>query len=68
MGYNRINHLKKIIQVQNVYLAHKPSGATDVFIYKNYIAPVFFICQRTFNRYLATNARKELKELVTSNK
>lgn len=66
MGYNRENLLRKIIQVQNVYLGHKEKGATNKFIYENYIAPVFFISSKTFYKYLATNARKELKELETT--
>jgi len=68
VSYSRKNLLRKIAQVQNVYLAHKAKGATNEFIYENYIAPVFFISRKTFYNYLATNARKELKELETKQK
>ncbi len=63
MGYNKINHLKKIIEVQTITLDYKSRGINQEWIYINVIAPRFYISRGTFYNYLAINAKKELKGL-----
>jgi len=63
MAYNKQNHLKKIIDIQNIYLEHNAKGVSGEFIYKRMISQVYKISRSTFYKYLAINAKKELKEL-----
>lgn len=67
MAYNNENQLRRIIDVQEVYLKHHRDGVSDIFIYRNYIKPVFHISVRTFRTYLATNAKFQLKQLLNEN-
>jgi hypothetical protein len=63
MSYNKLNHLKKIIDIQNIYLEHNAKGVSGEFIYKRMINPVYKVSRATFYKYLAINAKKELKEI-----
>jgi hypothetical protein len=63
MAYNRKNILLRIIDIQTIYLQHNEQGVTGEYIYNRYIHPVYRISRKTFYNYLATNAKKELKEL-----
>jgi hypothetical protein len=65
MAYNRKNHLKKIIEVQNIVLdlKHKDEDIYFKNIYHQHIYPKYKISYRTFHTYLGINAKKELKEL-----
>lgn len=64
MAYNRINLLKKIIEVQELTLhQYHKVGFTYKEIYWQYIYPKYHICYRTFHTYLGTPAKKQLKEL-----
>lgn len=64
MAYNRINLLKKIIEVQELTLhQYHKVGLTYKEIYWQYIYPKYHICYRTFHTYLGTPAKKQLKEL-----
>jgi len=60
----KINLLKRMIDVQNITLEYKHKGSTQVWIYKNIIEKHYHISLSTFNKYLATNAKKELNELI----
>lgn len=65
MGYNKINYLKKIIEIQTITMEYKNKGTFQEWIYINVIAPRFYISRATFYNYLAINAKKELKKLET---
>lgn len=64
MGYNNKYLLEKIITIQNITLEEKKKGKTQLYIYKNIIRPSFYISYSSYNKYLARNARRELKELI----
>lgn len=63
MAYNQRNLLKRVKEIQDIYLQHSQEGVTAVFIYDNYIEPRFHISQRTFENYLGINVKLELKKL-----
>jgi len=63
MAYNRRNILSRIIDVQEITLREKEHGATQVWIFHNIIEKTYKISYTTYKRYLATPARKELKQL-----
>lgn len=63
MGYNRVNMLKMILEIQRIVLKHKRKGTYQKWVYNNLIRDRYFISYATFNRYLTINAKKELKEL-----
>lgn len=63
MAYNRINLLGRIIEIQEITLCEKRRGATQKWIFENHICPRYHISIATFNRYLATPAKKQLKDL-----
>ncbi|WP_312339511.1 hypothetical protein [Sphingobacterium sp.] len=66
MAYNKKNQLIIAKKVQDIYLKHSKEGVTTRSIYNEHIYPVFFISIATFYKYLAINARKELKEIGVS--
>ena len=55
--------VRRVLQVQAIYLEHKQEDLPNVYIYRKYIEPVYFISERTFYRYLARNAKKEFTQL-----
>jgi len=63
MAYNKRNLLLKIIEIQEIVLREQKRGVSQIWVYRNLIAPVYFISFRTYNAYLATNAKKELEDL-----
>ncbi len=63
MAYNRKNLLLKIIEIQETTILLKNKGVTQKWIFDNVISEKYRICIATFNNYLCTNAKKELKEL-----
>jgi hypothetical protein len=64
MAYNRRNILTKIIKIQEITLQLKQTGATQTWIYYNHIKTDFRISKRTYDSYLQTNAKAELKKLL----
>lgn len=64
MAYNRINLLKKILEIQVIYLHYRDKGCTGKFIHNTYIAPNYHITQRTLSTYLNVNPRKELRKVL----
>lgn len=63
MAYNRENILTKILKIQEIALQHNRQGLFFKEIFHQHIEKQFNISKRTFDTYLGTNARKELKEL-----
>lgn len=55
--------LKKIIEIQDITIHEKKRGVTQKWIYENLIRDQYFISKATYDRYLARNAKKELREL-----
>ncbi len=64
MAYNKKNLLSKIIEIQEITLRFKKKGLTQKAIFRNEIENQYMISFSTYCKYLATNAKKELKELV----
>ncbi|TXI14241.1 MAG: hypothetical protein E6Q66_07485 [Pedobacter sp.] len=63
MAYTRKNYLLKVKAVCELYeQMHKPD-VPMVRTYRNVIYPCFYISLCTFQRYLNTNYKKELREL-----
>lgn len=63
MSYNRKNLLRRMIDIQNIVLAHTGRGVNQEWVFENEIQPVYHISRRTFYSYLRTNAKAELKKL-----
>lgn len=63
MAYSRKNLLKRIIDIQEIYLEWQEVGLGNKKIYDDHIYPTYKICERTFYNYLGINAKKELKDL-----
>lgn len=61
MAYNNRNTLLKMVRVQDIVLAEKKKGVTQIFIYEHIIKDMFLISYATFNRWLAYPAKAELK-------
>jgi len=68
MAYTRANLLRRIIRIQDITLEHTRKGVTQEWVYQNLIKPIYFIDKRTFYRYLATNAKAELKKMLENEK
>ena len=68
MAYNGKNRLKRIIDIQEIYLFHREKGLINRKIYTEFIKPVYHISERCFYEYLATNAKRDLKILVENDK
>lgn len=62
MAYKKQNLLEKIIEIQEITLEYTRKGVTQQWVFENIIKPRFFISLRTFNNYLATNAKGELRK------
>lgn len=64
MAYNKINHYKKIAEIQQtvLHLYHK-KGLNYKQIYWRHVYPKYHISYRTFHTYLGTPAKRELKKL-----
>lgn len=62
--YNRVNLLRKMVEIQDITLEHQRRGVSNDWTYQNVIQPKYLISRSTYYQYLATNARKELKELL----
>ena len=52
----------KIVLIQEEYLKYNKRGVQQLFIFKNYIQPRFFISLSTFKRYLDIPARRILRD------
>jgi len=63
MAYNKRNYFERIVEIQNITLEYKKKGVTQIWIYRNHIEKKYHICLRTYNAYLAINAKKSLQDL-----
>lgn len=63
MAYNRLNYLRRVIEIQNITLKHKRLGLYQKEIYHKFIENVYYIHMRTYENYLYINAKKQLKDL-----
>ena len=63
MGFNRMNLLLRMIEVQTLVLQYQKEGRSQRWIHQNIIYPRYLISIATYYRFLGTNAKKELKEL-----
>lgn len=69
MAYNKINHYKKIIKVQDIVKREKfRNGLTQKEIYYLFIEREYHISIRTFYNWLAVPAQRELKKIQESQK
>ncbi|MDT8346513.1 MAG: hypothetical protein RQ756_01825 [Flavobacteriaceae bacterium] len=64
MAYNRINFLKRVIEIQEITWHHRQKGLFYKEIYHRFIEEKYMISRRTFSTYLGISAKKELKELT----
>lgn len=58
---------RRALAIQEIYLEHSARGLSNVYIFRNYIKPVYFISERTFYRYLGRNAKKEVRQFEKDN-
>jgi hypothetical protein len=65
MAYNKRNLLEKMVQIQDITLEHTKRGVKQEWVYINVIYPGFKISRGTYYKYLAHNAKAELKRLAT---
>lgn len=63
MAFNRKNFLKRVIDTQEIYLEHCDSGLSNREIFKQFIEPCWIITERTFYKYLAIPAKRDLKRI-----
>lgn len=61
--YHRRNFYLKVEAMQQEYKAHANSGRTEMYIYRTFIYPKFYISRATFYNWLAINPRRELAKL-----
>lgn len=64
MAYNKRNKLERIIEIQNITLEHTGRGVSQEWVFSNVIFPRFRISRTTYYVYLATPAKRELRELL----
>ncbi len=62
MAYNNCNHLRKIIDIQNITLEYKGKGCSQEWIYLKLIKPNYKISRSTFYKYLARAAKSEMRK------
>lgn len=62
MPYNNCNHLRTIVDIQNITLEYKEKGCTQEWIFLKLIAPTYHISRRTFYKYLSRAAKAELRK------
>lgn len=65
MAYNRRNFLKRVLDMQILYLRvqREHRGIPNTVIYRDYVHPKFGISYATFNNWLGIPARRELEKL-----
>jgi len=61
--HTKLRMYKKILAVQERYQEVKKERMTLTYIHHHYIGPEFFIAYSTFYKYLAINAKKEIRLL-----
>ena len=66
MAYTKINKLQRIIKIQDITLDHTNRGISQRWVYEHVIYPRFLISLPTFYNYLASPAKRDLRELLES--
>lgn len=61
--YHNRNFYRKVEAMQQEYLSHQNSGRTEMYIYRKWIYPRFFISRATFYNWLSINPTRELEKL-----
>ncbi|MCK0199214.1 hypothetical protein [Ornithobacterium rhinotracheale] len=64
MAYNRLNFLKKVLEMQELVLRVQ-NEYPDLYlkeIYWRYVEPRYLISYRTFHNWLGINAKYEIKK------
>ena len=62
MAYNRRNKLIMMQKVISIYQRHKNDGVSTIYVYRNYIYPVYPISLNTLYNYLSTPVQREIKK------
>lgn len=63
MAYNNNNKFLRIKDIQDTYLLHKTDGNSTRWVYREIIYPRWKISIATLYNYLATNVKKELRQI-----
>ncbi|MFC4262456.1 hypothetical protein ACFOWM_06190 [Ferruginibacter yonginensis] len=63
MSYSRINYLKKVKLVCELYNKHKVQDVPSSITFRDYIEPVHPMHIKTFYKFLGINYERELKKL-----
>lgn len=63
MAYTRKNRLQRIVDIQRLTREYTDKGVSQVYVYWNYIWPVYRISLATYYNYLGTPAARELKKM-----
>ena len=63
-----LNKLKLIAKIQDITLKYKNEGISQIFIFENYIYPVYFISLGTYYKYLSTPAKARIKAITSKQK
>lgn len=65
MAYNRVNYLKRIIEIQDITIDYQKTGATQLWIYEHIIKDRYLISFSTYNNYLCVpSPRTQLKNIT----
>lgn len=54
--------VRRALAVQEIYLEHQERELPNIYIFRQYIRPVYHISERTFYRYLGMNAKRLVKQ------
>ncbi|MDR2009226.1 MAG: hypothetical protein LBQ22_01940 [Bacteroidales bacterium] len=68
MAFSRKFLLKRVKEVNEIYMNHSKRGLSNEYIYRNYIRNVFHISRSTFYEYLTIPYAKEIKEIENKEK
>lgn len=61
--YHRKNFLLRVAAMQREYMAHRNTGRSEMYVYRTWIYPKFWISRSTFYNWLAINPTRELEKL-----
>ena len=64
MSYSRINYLKKVKIVCELYQQHKVEDVPAAVTFRKYIEPLHPMDLQTFYKFLGINYERELKKLI----
>jgi hypothetical protein len=58
------NFLYRVMAIQKIYREHKiHDGVNDIWIWRSYIYPVYFISYSRFRDLMGLNVKKKIREL-----